>query len=106
MQRVARITAREWSSLTNHRILNPCVQITGCVDIHPYPKGPIFDATTVHIADCDKNFVFYWLKHSTFPRIRQIYLASHPCEPEVFYRFPQANFPIRQLAQLQNKMGG
>lgn len=68
------------------------ITIERCGDIHPqdYPRFP--NATSVTMDRCDKNFVFYWLHEGVFPNINQIYLNSHPCEPQVLHRFPHANF--------------
>lgn len=88
---LARVVGQKsWISLTNRKILNKSVEIKECGDIHPFPKGPVFQADTVHLRACNKNFIYYWLDYRTFPRVKHIYLSSHPCECDVLHRFPNA----------------
>ena len=64
-----------------------------CGDIHPF--NVVFkEAETVVYNDCDKNFVYYWLKQSVLPSVKHVYLISHPCEPEVFYRWENTDVKI------------
>jgi hypothetical protein len=85
----AKINFGEWLSLKNRQIKNPCVEITNGM-CYSFPNGPIFESTTLFLNCCDKNFVFYWLNQRTFPNLKSIYLASHPCDYEVLHRFPQS----------------
>lgn len=67
------------------------VTITGCGNIESaFTSFP--DAKIVTMNHCDKNFVFAWLQPVVFPKVETIYLNSHPCEPQVFKRFPQAKW--------------
>lgn len=88
---IAKIQGNEkWINLNKKHIFNENIHISHCIDIHPneLPVSPIFyRAKKVFITDCDKNFVYYWLHRSLFPSCKEFYLTSHPCEPEVFYRF-------------------
>ena len=54
--------------------------------LHPNTKGPIFTGTKLFLDACDKNFVYSWLNKDTFPNLQTVYLASHPCEPEILNR--------------------
>lgn len=83
-----------YKAMDEKRVFNGVddVTIERCGDIHPsfYPMFP--DAKTVTMRGCDKNFVFYWLQEHVFPNMQTIYLNSHPCEPVVLARFPNAMF--------------
>lgn len=63
------------------------VVIKNMGDIHPFSDGPVFNCKTVVVERCDKNFVYYWLNHKTFPNVTNIFLLSHPCEPNLFLRW-------------------
>ncbi len=61
-----------------------------CGDIHPKNlKFP--DAESICFYRCDKNFVYYWMNKCAFPKLKQVDMLSHPCEPHVFRR----EIPIR-----------
>lgn len=55
-------------------------------DIKPnsYPIFP--NCKTLKFNNCDKNFVFYWLRAVVFPNVETVYMHSHPCEPQIFSR--------------------
>jgi hypothetical protein len=76
-------TPTDWHALAGKRILNGNVYLGGFGDIQPFPNSPVFTAEKVVMDLCDKNFVYYWFNKETFPNIKNIYLASHPCEPSV-----------------------
>lgn len=82
---------KEWVNLKDMDLNKyTTVDIKDCGDIHPFRGGPVFEnVETVFMRKCDKNFVFYWLNKHTFPKVKTIYLVSHPCEPEIFRRFPE-----------------
>ena len=65
-------------------------------DIHPFNDGPKFAADTSHFAECDKNFVYYWLNKNTFPNVKSVYLLSHPCDMRVLHR----NFNVIYLRDI------
>jgi hypothetical protein len=57
-------------------------------NIHPFRDGPIFErAHTVYVEGCDKNFVYYWCDERTFPSAIDVHLNSHPCDPDVLWRW-------------------
>jgi hypothetical protein len=72
-----------WTSLRG--LSAPICVISQLGDIHPFPNGPVITSETVVLDHCDKNFVFYWLKDRTFPSLKKLVLASHPCEPAIVY---------------------
>jgi hypothetical protein len=76
-----------WYALGSRRLTQTEVVLSNMGDIHPYQNGPVFEETTVRLNRCDKNFVFYWLKPSTFPCVKTIHLNSHPCDPSVLWRW-------------------
>lgn len=72
-----------WNALGGKIITNPTVTLLRFGDIHPFIPRPVFLATKVFVDDCDKNFVYYWINKNTFPKLEELHLMSHPCEPEV-----------------------
>jgi hypothetical protein len=54
-------------------------------DVHFF-NGPVFLCEILFLIQCDKNFAFHWLTDRSFPNLREVYLASHPCEPVVLIR--------------------
>ena len=75
-----------WDTLKRKRINNKVVILGEFGDIHPFKNGPIFMAEKVYIEWCDKNFIYYWIDETTFPNAKEVYLMSHPCEPETLWR--------------------
>jgi hypothetical protein len=75
-----------WGDLTGKTIKNSTIVIRNYGDIHPFKDGPEFHAESAYIVDCDKNFVYYWVRKSVFPKLKHLYLLSHPCEPAVLHR--------------------
>ncbi|MBA3756248.1 MAG: hypothetical protein H0X02_08520 [Nitrosomonas sp.] len=74
-------THEAWKAL---RTISPATCILSQLgDIHPYHDGPVIQAHTVVLDNCDKNFVFYWLNSRTFPYMNTLVLNSHPCEPSI-----------------------
>ena len=70
-----------------------------CPDIpFSYPGNdnpPTFpEAETVFVIDCDKNFVYYYINKSELPKMRTLYLASHPCEYPVLNGHQNINTKI------------
>lgn len=90
-----RVVGRNWSQLKGKTIKASTVDVLRCGDIHGYKHPPKFpNAEKVLIRNCDKNFVYYWLNESMFPKVKEIWLDSHPCEWIVFQRFPKANWKL------------
>jgi hypothetical protein len=75
-----------WQDLAGKTIKNSAVVIRDYGDIHPFKNGPEFHARIAYVIDCDKNFVYHWIKRSVFPRLKILCLLSHPCKPEVLRR--------------------
>ena len=70
----------QWLTIEGKVLTERIVEINQCGNIHPYNNGPVFSVTTkVFLMNCDKNFIYYWLKTKTFPTVEDIYLFSHPC---------------------------
>lgn len=76
-----------WTSHENKTIQRNLVVIKHMGDIHPTSQKPKFECETLVLDQCDKNFVYYWLDSGVFPNVRNIFLLSHPCEPNVFSRW-------------------
>jgi hypothetical protein len=64
-------------------IKHQVVVFDGIPDINPGKFYHKFEAETLFVHDCDKNFVYYYANHSHFPKLKSIYLMSHPCMPYV-----------------------
>ena len=60
-------------------------------DVHPFTGSPIFTCKNVIFDRCNKNFVYYWLKPTIFPNVKNIYLKSNPADPKVLHRFDSTN---------------
>ena len=75
-----------WEKLLGKSIINDTIIIESFGDIHPKLNGPIFTGSKLFMLGCDKNFVYYHMNKKTFPNVTTVYLASHPCEPDVFRR--------------------
>lgn len=66
------------------RLLNKVVCLRGGVNSHLPARFP--NCETLFIDDCDKNYVYYNLDTIHFPKVKTIYLNSHPCEYSVLHR--------------------
>jgi hypothetical protein len=66
--------------MTDKTIKNKNVILSRYGDIHPFKNGPIFECDTLFLQCCDKNFLAYWLGHTTFPKLQKLYVDSHPCD--------------------------
>lgn len=87
--------AAEWFALRDKRLLNAAVVLEYMGDIHPEFQCRI-DAKRVLVKNCDKNFVYYWLKpQSTLADTTELYLNSHPCEGNVLWAW--GNCPGKKL---------
>lgn len=70
---------------------------TGICGSGPHNRVPVFE--NVHhllLTRCDKNFVHHFIHGRTFPHVKTLFLASHPCEPEFFGRFPYSSYCVRE----------
>ncbi len=84
-----------WMNLRGQRPTHSVVRVKGLGDIHPFRDGPVFEnAHTIHIDRCDKNFVYYWVNHVTFPKAINVYLNSHPCDSPVLWRWKDGETTI------------
>lgn len=75
-----------WQNLSGKTIKNSTIIIDHYRDIHPFKDGPEFLAEKAYIINCDGNFVYYWMRKRIFPKLKHVYLLSHPCEPAVLHR--------------------
>ena len=94
--KILKVGHREWCELLSDETYNHEVIIMYlCGDIHPNKPHPKFpNAKTIFLFDCNKNFVYYWLRPVIFPLVKNIYLMSHPCESSVAPRFRNKNVTI------------
>jgi hypothetical protein len=72
-----------WRAMKGCKLRNQTVLIEGMGDFYGYQRGPAFDAETVIVHRCDKNFVHYTIRPAQFPKVKTLYLNSHPCEPQL-----------------------
>jgi len=89
----------EWKSLNGKQIDNDIVVLENFGNIVPFMEGPIFLAEKVFVINCDKNFVYFWIDETRFPNCKELYLNSHPCDPETFCR----KFSTIYLSEKYNK---
>jgi hypothetical protein len=78
-----------WYDLYNKVVEQPTVILSQFGDLHypSYPnRPPVFMCNKVYLISCDKNFVYRYMNKFCFPHANEIYLLSHPCEPEVLRR--------------------
>jgi hypothetical protein len=78
------------------KVLNKIIRFDHCDDIYgffitEYTKIHLeFPNTTdIFYVNCDKNFVYFNANPDIFPKVKNIYLLSHPCEHSLFHRFPK-----------------
>ena len=86
----------EWAKLCGKTVMNEVVLIRRMDDptilgIHCMrsKKDPIFPhATKIFVPPgTNKNFVFFCVRERVFPRAREVFLGSHPCEHVVLHRW-------------------
>lgn len=87
---IAKLEHEEWKSFIGCVIQNDNVLLKECPDIYGVESvnnTPIFFSRTVVMYECNKNFVFYWLNRhrKVFPKMRTLYLLSHPCESKILH---------------------
>jgi hypothetical protein len=73
----------DWKNLTGKIIKNSTVIIDNYGDVHPFKNGPVFHCEKMHIVNCNKNFVFYWVTRNTFPKLNHLYLLSNSCNLDI-----------------------
>lgn len=61
-----------------------------------FKKEPLFLCDKLFVFCCDKNFVHDSLRERFFPRLKEVYLGSHPCERYVLDRFGKVFLHERQ----------
>jgi hypothetical protein len=92
------ITSDDWERIIESgKVLEEVdnVHVVGCPDIFYFVRQtPFPNVLSVTFERCNKNFVFYHLQEGWFPKAKEIYLLSHPCEPSVLHRFPTATFHL------------
>lgn len=54
---------------------------------HKFINHPEFLSKHIFVEGCDKNYVYYYVNHTNFPNLEELYLMSHPCEPNTLWRF-------------------
>ena len=69
-----------WEDMKGKVITNKNVILHEYGDIHPFRNGPVFNCENLFIHRCNENFVGYWLKNTTFPFVKTVFIGSHPCE--------------------------
>lgn len=100
------IGSMAWRALAQKRVLNERVLLSGCGNIHLSGMArPELHSSTVFVTGCDKNFPYYWLRPSIFPRVKTLYLDTHPCEFSVIERFPQADIFLNERFKRYNNVG-
>lgn len=82
------------------------ILIIGMPDFHPL-NGPIFlNCNKLILHQCDKNFVYYWLRKYYFPKLEYVYCNSHPCGPAVLNRMKHENINLvlsKHYSSFKNK---
>lgn len=73
-----------WEILENKKIDTKVVVIEKMENICPTVLKPKFNSEIVIVRNCDKNFVYHCVKPNIFPNAKNIFMLSHPCEPEFF----------------------
>lgn len=76
-----------WISLKHKIVENKVVLLDNFTRVHPYQHGPHFEATHIIIEHCDESFVYYSLHPFVFPKVRHIYLNTHPVNTTILQRF-------------------
>lgn len=102
---VSKYTPKEWENLQGKIIKNKNVILTRYGDIHPFPNGPKFECENLILNNCNKNFVYYWLDKKTFPKVKNVFLGSHPCEFEVLARM-DSDIYVHDMFERYTRRGG
>lgn len=61
-----------------------------CRNIYYHDKIIFPEARQVIFDGCDNNFIYYWFDQLVFPKCTDFYLFTHPNEPDVLRRAPNA----------------
>lgn len=80
--------------LKNQHVKQKWLIYNNVYDNHLPVPLPKIDSTDIIYNFCDKNFVCYTLYPDFYPKAQNIYLASHPCDTNVFARFKGKNVTI------------
>lgn len=94
-----------WQKLAGKSIYNKIVVLQQMGDIHPFNPTPIVNCETLIVDGCDKNFVYYWVGNEfrgpkkTFPKVKEIFLNSHPCEPNTLFTLDNQKDTITYLEE-------
>jgi hypothetical protein len=88
---------KDWLKLTKRK--KPItgftnVMIQNCWDIHPASNPVFLDTSLVVLKNCDKNFIYYWARKDTFPKLKTLYLLSHPCKSSMFHLWNDAGVQV------------
>lgn len=53
---------------------------------HNCPRGVSFPkCEKLFVEQCEKNFFFFFVNKKNFPKLKELWLNSHPCESNIFY---------------------
>lgn len=93
-----------WHEMAGKVIRNKVVLLQDMGDIHPR-FSVVCECETLIVDRCNKNFVYYWLGNQfrkteeTFPKVKNIYLGSHPCEPGTLQRLDRLPNTVTHLRE-------
>lgn len=74
-----------WSHLHGKIVKNEVVVLDNYV-AGSQVVTPVFQCKKLFLDCCEKNFVYFFANKKYFPNVTDLYLGSHPCEPEVLWR--------------------
>ena len=95
-----------WNQLQGKKILCKNILLDGFGNTPPYISGPKFpNVENIFINNCDKDFVYCWADHYTFPHANNLYLRSTPCETKVFGRQFQVIYALDKSYSEIDKCG-
>lgn len=78
----------KWLSLPKLDTTTKVLKLYDCPDFNPIGNVPIFkNVTHLSYVQCDKNFVYYTIGITCFPKLEHLYICSHPCDPSTFRRY-------------------
>lgn len=84
--------SKSWYDASGQTFYEKHIYIKFMGDIQPFwkteglsnPQFPNCESLCVYA--CDKNFVYYWITKSQFPKLKTLYLCSHPCQSDWMQR--------------------
>lgn len=68
----------QWHRYTNTTLHHKNVLLEELYDIHPQRDHPVFEAESLFVLNCDKNWLYHNLNKSAFPKLKILCLHSHP----------------------------